>query len=164
MRSRLTVLLGVVTILAIVATPPLAAKPPVKNDPAQNAVQGRETLSTVGSAFCSEWTSLYDVPAGERLVVEWVSAQSQILGGTADPVDVEVRSWDGSDYVVHSLVRLDDSLVKAGSFFGTQRWSGTVRIYTEGGGSFEARMCPDAELEDETVGNVTFSGYVLEVP
>lgn len=149
--------------LAVLAASTADAKPK-GGDPAENAVQARESLWIVGTAFCSEWTPLFDVPAGERLVVQWISAESRILNGTADPVDVDVRTWDGTDWVVHPLVRLDDSVIKAGSLFGTQRWTSPVRLYSEGGAYFEGRMCPDAELTDAIVGNLSFSGYLLELP
>jgi len=152
--------------LVLAAIPTADARPlrPKKSCCVRDAVQNRVSLSTLGFAFCSEWTSLYDVPAGRRLVVEWMSAVSEIPSAPADPVDVDAQTWDGTQLVVHSLVRLDNSVEKAGSFFYTQRWSDEVRIYTEGGGSLEVRMCPDAELEDEHVGSVSFSGYLVDVP
>lgn len=143
---------------------PFKPPKPKKSCCVRDAVQNRVSLSTTGFAFCSDWTPLYDVPDGQRLVVEWVSALSEIPNAPADPVDVDVRTWNGTEFVVHPLVRLDNSVEKAGSFFYTQRWSDEVRLYSEGGGALEARMCPDAELEDEHVGAVTFSGYLVDVP
>jgi hypothetical protein len=150
--------------LAVFAT--AEARPPrlKKSCCVRDAVQNRVSLGTTGFASCSDWTSLYDVPAGRRLVVEWVAAVSEIPSAPADPVDVDIQTWDGTGFVVHPLVRLDNSVEKADSFFYTQRWSGEVLLYSEGGESLQVRMCPDAELEDEHVGAVTFSGYLVEVP
>ncbi len=165
MRRR--VVLGMAVLVGIALAYPAAAEPPAKKGAggtAEFAVQGGTTVEIVGTAFCSEWTPLYSVAEGQRLVIEWMSASSMIFAGIEDPVDAEIRTWDGAEYIFHTLTRLDNSVVKAGSFFGTQRWSSMVRLYSEAGMPAEVRMCPDAELTDEVVGRFTFSGFVIDLP
>lgn len=133
---------------------------------AAHAVQGRSPiLEIVGTSSCSQWTTLYSVPAGKRLGIEWISVQGATLGPTLTyPMDLIVRTHDGVDTVLHPLVRLENGVAVGIAFFKTQIWSGPVRLYSEASQPVEVRMCIDVELTDEPVGHVSFSGYLIDVP
>lgn len=133
---------------------------------AAHAVQGKTPLlAIVGIGGCSTWTTLYAVPAGKRLVIEWLSVQGATLGDTVTyPMDLFVRTHDGLGQVIHPVVRLEDGVGVGIAFFKTQIWSGPVRLYSEASQPVQVRMCINAELEDETVGSVSFSGYLIDAP
>ena len=133
---------------------------------ASQAVQGKTPLLTiVGIGGCSQWTTLYSVPAGKRLVIEWLSVQGATLGATVTyPMDLFVRTHDGLDQVIHPLVRLENGVGVGIAFYKTQIWSGPVRLYSEASQPVQVRMCINNELEDQTVGSASFSGYLIDVP
>ena len=134
---------------------------------AANAVQGRVFLE-VDSAptFCSNTKTLYTVPAGKRLVVEWLAVESFVFGGAGayHPVEVAILTHDGSSQIYHPLVRLENPIAIGSSFFTSARWSGQVRLYSEANQPFQASFCFDGEfLDNQTVGSVSFSGYLIDV-
>lgn len=135
--------------------------------PGENAVQGQVTLSSVGGfEFCSSIATVYTVPAGKRLVVEWISVETSIFGGMAasHPAEVDIISHDGSGDIFYPLVRLEDPIIIGDSFFLGSRWQGPVRIYTEPGQELRARMCFESQFEFvEQVGTVGFSGFLVDV-
>ena len=132
---------------------------------AAGAVQGKAPLlQIVGISSCSGWETLYSVPAGKRLVIEWLSVQGGTLPPTAAyPMDLRVKTHDGNQEIIHPIVRLENGVVVGISFFTTQIWSGPVRLYSEAGHPVEVSICINVELEDEPVGWVSFSGYLIDV-
>ena len=124
---------------------------------ATGAVQGRTPILTiVGVSSCTNWTTLYSVPAGKRLVIEWLSVHGATLGATLTyPMDLTVRTHNGSEQILHPIVRLENGAVVGIAFFKTQIWSGPVRLYSEASQPVEVRMCIDVEVEDEPAGHVS---------
>lgn len=134
--------------------------------PAATAVQGKVGLVTpVGGAFCTEIGTLFSVPAGKRLVVEWLSVESAIFGGVlgSHPVEVDIITHNGIGQVFHPLVRIDDPVVIGDSFFIGNRWSGPVTLYSEASQPLQARMCLEDNPMGEGIGTVGFSGYLIDV-
>lgn len=134
--------------------------------PAATAVQGKVSLGTpVGGAFCTELGTLFNVPSGKRLVIEWMAVETAIFGGAASthPIEVDIVTHNGIGQIFYPLVRIEDPQVIGISFFIGNRWSGPVTLYSEAGQPVRARMCLEAELFGEGVGSVGFSGYLIDV-
>ena len=108
---------------------------------------------------------MFSVPAGKRLVIEWLSVETAIFGGfpTSHPVDVDILTHDGIGQVYHPLVRIEDPVAIGLSFFIGNRWSGPVTLYSEPSQPLQARMCLEEELFGEGIGSVGFSGYLIDV-
>ena len=133
---------------------------------AATAVQGKVSLATpVGGAECTELGTLFNVPTGKRLAIEWLAVETGIFGGAANthPIDVEIITHDGMGQIFHPLVRITDPAVIGTSFFMGNIWSGPVTLYSEAGQPVQARMCLQVELFGEGVGTVGFSGYLIDV-
>ncbi len=134
--------------------------------PAASAVQGTVQVAiTTAPSFCTAWATLYTVPANKRLAIQWLSAESAVFGGGGafHPVEVDLRTHDGTGQIFHPLVRLENPIAIGPSFFSSARWVAPVTLYSEAGQPVEARMCFDGEfLDNQTVGGVTFSGYLVD--
>lgn len=135
---------------------------------ARNAVQGKTNLAIEDApTFCTAWVTLYDVPNNRRLAIQWLSAESAVFGGGGafHPVELDIRTWDGAQQIRHPLTTLEDPIAIGPSFFSSQRWVAPVRLYSDENQPVEVRMCFDGEFVDnQTVGFVTFSGYLVRVP
>lgn len=164
--SVLAVAFAVVLLGSSVCVPDAAFAKKKKTDCAANAVQGKvDVVSVGGFQFCTSLATLYSVPAGKRLVIEWMAAESAIFGGNAasHPVEVDVVTFDGTDEIFYPLIRLVDPIVIGDSFFLGSRWQGPVRLYSEGGHAVQVRMCFDSWFEfQESVGTVGFSGCLID--
>ena len=92
---------------------------------ASGAVQGKSPLlEIVGVSSCSAWATLYAVPSGKRLVIEWLTVKGGTLPPTATyPMDLYVRTHDGSENILHPVVRLENGANVGISFFLTQIWT-----------------------------------------
>lgn len=134
---------------------------------ATQAVQNRVFVSSLGGfQSCTAQAVLYSVPAGKRLVIEWISAETSILGGapSTHPVDVNVFTHDGFGHVYHPLTQLKDPMMLGESVTLGARWSSQVRLYSEASQDFKVYMCFDHLFEfQESVGFVSFSGYLIDV-
>ncbi|MCP4200619.1 MAG: hypothetical protein GY769_01635 [bacterium] len=134
---------------------------------AANAVQGQVSLATeVGGSECSAWTTLFQVPANKRLVIEWLAAESSIpsaLAALSHPVDVDIVTHDGMAQVFYRFIRLDDQKVVGPSVFSGTRWAAPVRLYSEASQPVQVRMFLNKSLNGEGVGPVGFSGYLIDV-
>lgn len=135
--------------------------------PAASAVHGQVSLEiTAAPTFCTAWTTLYSVPASKRVAIQWLSAASAVFGGGGGfhPVEVEIRTHDGTSQISHLLTRLENPIGIGLSLFSRAGWAAPVTLYSEGGQPVQVRMCFDGEFVDpQTVGKVTFSGYLVDV-
>ncbi len=133
---------------------------------AATAVQGQVSLSIIGTSECSGWTTLYAVPSGKRLVIEWMNAQTEIFVGIAGthPADVSVRTHNGVGTVIYPFARLvfPDS-IGSSFFFGTF-FHANVRLYSEGNHDVDVLMCLNQEVTDNGIGKVSFTGYLVDAP
>ena len=129
---------------------------------ASSAVQGQGNANIPDLEFCSTPQTLYTVPLGKRLAIEWISArvQAPIL---ADPVEIYITTRNGVTPIVHPLVRIDGSQVIDGSFFWTQLWNSGVRLYSDSGQNVEISACRDSDVNDTHFITVTFSGHLVDV-
>ncbi|NND02992.1 MAG: hypothetical protein HKN91_09410, partial [Acidimicrobiia bacterium] len=83
------------------------------NFTAATAVQAQIGLVTSGLAECSGFTTIYNVPANKRLVIEWVAVEAEIFGGAASdfPVTADIKVHNGSGFVSYPLARLEDGQI-----------------------------------------------------
>ena len=136
---------------------------------AKTAVQGEVGLGVAGGPYsCTNEGILYSVPAGKRLVIEWLHAETAIFGGAASPgthpVDVIVKTHNGVTPVDYPFARLVFPDVIGDSFFFGTFFHANVRLYSEGNQDVKARMCLDQPVTDEGIGTVSFTGYLVDVP
>jgi hypothetical protein len=135
---------------------------------ATTAVQGQVGLGVVGTGECTGWTTLFAVPAGKRLVIEWLAAETAIFGGAATPgthpVDVSVRTHNGVAPIIYPFARLAFPASIGSSFFFGSFFHANVRLYSEGNHDVEVLMCLNQDVTDEGVGKVSFTGYLVDVP
>ncbi len=175
MRERrfLYFTLGVVAILAVGGAPPLSLENSGIRFPdgsfqttaaivdSGTPVHDESTVSISDTDFCSSFTSLYTVPNGKFLIIDWVSIESNSVN-QLDPVDVDIAADDGITTVVHTVTRLPDSTQTAGSIFFSTRYSGPVHIYSAQNEVVEGQACRDGSSSDTTV-RITFVGKLFDV-
>lgn len=132
---------------------------------AAQAVQAQAQLVTLSPSECTGFTHIYTVPANKRLVIQWVAAEVEIWGGAASdfPAVVEIRVHDGSSFVTYPFARLENSKVVGSSFFRRDQTIDQVTLYSEAGQAVRARICLNNSFDLEPVGNVGFSGYLIDV-
>ena len=134
---------------------------------ASTAVQGQVSLVSAGGfSYCSSLATVFSVPAGKRLVIEWLAVESAIFGGAVDshPVEVDIVTHNGVGETFYPLTRLEDPIVIGDAFHLGARWVAPVRLYSEAGHAVKARMCFETSFEfADPVGTVGFSGYLVDV-
>lgn len=135
------------------------------NFTAATAVQGKVTLATTGLVECSGFTTLYTVPANKRLVIEWLAAETEIMGGAVGdfPATVDIRVHNGSGFVSYPFARLENGLVVGSSFFRRDHEVAQVTLYSEANQPVEVNMCLNNAIDSEPIGTVGFSGYLVDV-
>lgn len=142
--------LTVLVLATIVATATHAG--PVNPGP----MQEETSVYILDGELCSDIATLYTQPVNMNLVIGWVGIES-LAEIAADPVDIDIEVDTGTGAVLHPLVRLEDSVQTAGSFFATQRWSSEVLFASAVGNTVRAQACRNGSQGDHIV-RITFTG------
>jgi hypothetical protein len=130
--------------------------------PAATAVQITGSVNILEFDYCVLPQSLYTVPTGKRLAIEWISVEIH-ADIAADPVDVNITTWDGSSQINHPLVRMPDMELLSGNIFYTQRWHSPILLYSETGQDVQLFACRSGDPNAIQTVEVTASGHLVDV-
>jgi hypothetical protein len=121
------------------------------DDALRQVVQG-SVQATLDSGQASAEATLYTVPEGKRLVIEFLSAKAP--RGVASALQLSTTA--GGTTVDHSLAITQSDYPRA---------SEQVRLYADGGTVVDVRIGISPTIDGfRSAGFFTFSGYLVDMP
>ena len=138
----------------------VALSAPLGSAPLGGFVQGELDLVIQDLDGCAEGI-LYSVPAGKRLVIEWVSAEAFEFAATNfAPVTLAIKTWLVGQQVTHQLPSIESARICSTCLIGRGSMSAQVTIYNQPNRNVRILACRDND-SDETGVNVRFHGRLF---
>lgn len=149
-RTAAIFLIGTAALGAVPSSAKAQSKPALVRNVDEGALQPIQFSLLPHSSTSSQNAVYYQVPAGQRLVIEYYSAQAQDLSGGAAAMTLStVSNGNNASYIVY--VNKND----------TNAVNQTTKIYADPGSFVQAFAFNNGTT---CAGLITVSGYLVNIP